>query len=57
MRCVCVSEGAVIFTDGGGQLRQGVIGEEEVLQVLTAADLFVHHFQVVLRHVQIFQVF
>lgn len=48
---------ALIFTDGAWQLREGVVGEEEVLQILAAADLLVYHLQVVLGHVEVYQLF
>lgn len=53
--CMCVR--AVIFTDGAWQLCEGIVGEQKVLQTLTAADLLVYHLQVVLGHIQVYQLF
>lgn len=46
---------AWIITDGAWQLCESVVWEQEVLKTLTAADLLVHHLQVVLRDVQVNQ--
>lgn len=46
---------AWIITDGAWQLCESVVWEQEILKTLTAADLLVHHLQVVLRHVQVNQ--
>lgn len=47
--CVC----GQTLTDRAWQLCEGIVGEQEVLEVLTATNLLVYHLQVVLRHVQV----
>lgn len=47
----------VMFTDGARQLCEGIVGEQKVLQALTAADLLVYHLQVVLGNIQVHQLF
>lgn len=44
-----------VRTYRAGELCEGIVGQQQVLQVLTAADLLVHHLQVVLRHIQVFE--
>lgn len=51
------SSRARIYTDGAWQLCESVVWEQEVLKTLTAADLLVHHLQVVLGHIQVNQLF
>lgn len=51
--CECMLK----FTDRAWQLCKGIVGEQEVLETLTAADLLIHHLQVVLGHIQVHQLF
>lgn len=41
------------LTDRTWQLRECIIGEQQVLEVLTATDLLIHHLHVVLGHIQV----
>lgn len=49
--CVC----GLALTDGAWQLREGVVGEQQVLEVVTATDLLIHHLYVVLGNIQVGQ--
>lgn len=44
---------AQVLTNRARQLCEGIVGEQEVLEVLTAADLLIDHLQVVLGHIQV----
>lgn len=44
---------AEMFTNRARQLCEGIVGEQEVLEALTATDLLIYHLQVVLGHIQV----